>query len=841
MDAAGRLALKLQVTIWNICHPGVVMHALLQNLRFALRQLRKSPGFTATAILSLALGIGATTAVFSVVWAILMNPYPYANPDRMVHLRILQKDGGNNGFGMTAPQWQILRKSPVVEDAFLTDSWNLTVTGSDFPEDVNADYVSSNTFNFMGVAPSMGRQIQPSDAVDGQDPQPVVVLSYKFWQRHFNADTSMIGKTLQLVRKNYTIIGVAAPRFTWDDADVYLPKKITQDQKLGYYVGVRLKPGVTHDQADQALQPMIRQFAKDTPTHYPKGDIRFHVVGLNEDFVQRLGGTLYLLFTAVALLLLIGCGNVSILLLARGTARQHEFAIRSAVGATRRRMMMQLLTESLLLSISGAALGVALAYAALVKIVDTLPQFSFPHEASIHINLPVLIFAVAVAVLTGVLFGLWPAMEFSRPEVSQMMQAGTRKVAGSVAGRRTLGSLVGVQIALTLLMLAGAGAALEGFVKLSTVHLGYDPHNIMSVGIPVHDGSYGTWESRRAFFEALRQKIGETQGVGMAAISSNATPPSNGFNSTMQILGKPALADQNIRVNLVSEGYFPALRITLAQGRIWDEAENHNGATVAVINQTLARKYFPAGDALGHSFKIDGVVENLPYLVVAPSMKEAGANQWLRVVGIIEDKLDDGLDKPVKPEAFVPYTLAMGTYTQVLVRSDVSPLTLLHAIRKQVSTIDADQQTNGTVRDLDHWISTQPEYAQGQFISWLFGAFAVLALLLAAVGLYSVVSYSVAQRTNEFGIRMALGAPRGHVLQIVFRSMLVSVGVGIAAGLILAFALNKVLAQWAEGSSRDLGVLIGASLLLAAVAAIACAIPARRASRVDPMAALRYE
>lgn len=818
------------------------MQSLIQNLSFALRQLRKSPGFTFTAILSLALGIGATTAVFSVVYAILADPYPYANPDRMVHMRILQKGGGNNGFGTTAPQWQILRKSPVVEDAFITDQWNLTVTGSDFPEDVNADYVSSNTFNFMGVPGALGRLIQPSDAVDGQDPQPVAVLSYKFWHRHFNGDPSVLGHTLQLVRKNYTIVGVAAPRFTWDDADVYLPMKITQDQVKAFYCGLRLKPGVTHAQADAALQPLIQQFAKDTPTHFPKGDLRFHVVGLNEDFVQQLGGTLYLLFTAVALLLAIGCGNVSILLLARGTARQQEFAIRSAIGASRWVMIRQLLTEALLLSLTGALLGIGLAYVSLGKIVSSLPEYSFPHEAAIRINMPVLIFCVGVSVVTGLLFGLWPALEFSRPQVNQMMQGSSRRVAGSVNGRRTLSALIAAQIALTLLMLAGAGAALEGFVKMSQVPLGYDPHNIMSVGIPVHEGTYATWEARRAFFELLRQKVSETPGVKMAAISSNATPPNNGFENTFQILGKPPLQEQKLRANIVSEGYFPALKIPLAQGRIWDEAENHNGAAVTVINETMARKYFPKGDALGSSIKMEGLEEQPPYFFLAPGMKGEGKNSaWLRIVGVIQDKLDDGMDKPVKPEIFVPYTMAMGMYTQILVRSDVPPLSLLNAIRKQVATVDADQQTNGVVRDLEHWISTQPEYARGQFISWLFGAFAVLALLLAAVGLYSVVSYSAAQRTNEFGIRMALGAQRGHVLGIVFKSILLSVGGGVAAGLLLAFALNKVLAQWAEGSSRDPMMLVGATFVLGVAAVIACAIPARRASRVDPMTALRYE
>jgi predicted permease len=485
---------------------------------------------------------------------------------------------------------------------------------------------------------------------------------------------------------------------------------------------------------------------------------------------------------------------------------------------------------------------VGLAYLSLSRIVALLPQYSFPHEAAIAINLPVLLFCVGVAVVTGVLFGMWPALELSRPEVSQMMQGSSRRVAGSVNGRRTLTSLIGGQIALTLLMLAGAGAAVEGFMKLAHVRLGYDPHNIMSVGIPVHEGAYASWEARRAFFESLRQKAAETPGVTLAAISSNATPPENGYNGTMEILGKASIQEQKLRINAVSEGYFPALKIQMAQGRIWDETENHNGAMVAVVNETLARRYFPAGDALGSSFKVvDALKDVPPYVLIAPSMKAAGTNQWLRIVGIIQDKLDNGMDKPVEPEAFIPFTLVMGVYTQVLVRSEVPPLTLLHSIRKQVAAVDADQQTMGVVRDLEHWITNQPEWARGQFISWLFGTFAVLALLLAAVGLYSVVSYSVAQRTNEFGIRMALGAQRGHVLNIVFKSILLSVGCGIAAGLVLAFALNKVLAQWAAGSSRDPMMLLGAVVVLGVAAVIACAIPARRASLVDPMTALRCD
>jgi putative ABC transport system permease protein len=816
------------------------METLFQDFRYGLRQLIKMPGFTLTAVLSLALGIGATTAVFSVVYAILMDPYPYAAPDRMIHMRLITPTGDLRGFGLTGGQFQQIRKSPVVEDAFLEDDWNLTVTGSDLPEDVQAVYFSSNGFNFFGVPPFLGRGLQPSDAIDGQDPQPVVVLGYKFWQRHFNSDPAVLGKTIQLVRNNYTVVGVAASRFTWGDGDVYLPKKITQDQTLGYYVGIRLKPGVSHTQADAALQPLIQQFARETPKHFPPGlALKLHVVGLNEDFIKQLGGTLYLLFGSVALLLLIGCGNVSILLLARATARNQEFAVRAAIGASRGRIIRQLLTEALLLSITGAALGLLLAYKTIDLIVANLPEYSFPHEASIHINLPVLIFCIAIAIGTGILFGLWPAWQLSRPEVSQVMQASTRKTTTGVSGRKVHNTLIAGQIALTLLMLAGAGAAIEGFLRLMHTPLGYDPHNIMSVGIPIHDGTYKTWAERAPYFEQLHDRAAEVPGVTMAAISSNATPPSNGFNTKFEIVGKPASEDQSLRVNLVSPEYFPALKIPLLQGRIWDKAENHRGASLLVINQTLARRYFPGGDAVGHTLKLPEVTERPPYLLTAP-----GSNGSFLIIGIIADKRDDGLSNPILPEGFIPYTAAMGMYTQILIRSQVPPLTLLHAVRAAVNSVDHDQQTNGNPKDLEHWISEEPEYARGRLVAWLFATFAGLALALAAVGLYSVVSYSVVQRTNEFGIRMALGAPRGHVLRIVFASTVVSVGSGILAGLILSVALSKLMGHWAQesqASSRDPLLLFAATLALALVAAIACAIPARRAARVNPMTAIRYE
>ncbi len=646
----------------------------------------------------------------------------------------------------------------------------------------------------------------------------------------------MIGQNLQLVRKNYTIVGVAAPRFTWGDGDVYLPLKVTQDRTKAYYVGLRLKPGVTHQKADAALLPLIQQFAKESPTHFPSDHFQFHVAGLNDNFVRRLGGTLYLLFCAVALLLAIGCGNVSILLLARGTARHHEMAVRTAIGANRGRIIRQLLTESMVLSFTGAALGVLFAYRALAIMIDLLPKYSFPHEAAIQINVPVLVFSVVVASVTGILFGVWPALQLSRPEVSQVMQSSTRRVIGLVQGRMTHNVLIATQAALTLLMLAGAGAAMQGFLHLIHTPLGYDPINVMSVGIPVHDGAYPTWKARLAYFEALHSKAATVRGVTMTAISSNATPPSNGWQTGIEILGQPRREDQKVRVNFVSPGYFPLLKIPVAEGRIWDEAENHNAAHLVVINQTMARRYFENRDPVGLSLRIPDIKDEPPYVTAA-----LGADSWLQIVGVIADKRDDGLRNPIVPEIFVPYTLSMRVWTQILVRSDVSPLRLLHAIGMQVNSVDPDQQINGQVQDLEHWITGQPEYEQEQLVAWLFGAFALLALALAAVGLYSVVSYSVAQRTNEFGIRIALGAQRGHVLKIAFASPAASVGSGIVVGLALTLALNKVLAQWAEGSSRDPMLLLVVTVLLGVVAAVACCAPARRALGVDPITALRYE
>ncbi len=815
---------------------GLPVQSLLQDLRYGLRQLRKSPGFTATTVLSLALGIGATTAVFSVVYAVLLDPYPYADSDRMIHLVCKDKAGEDQWLYLTGPQYEQYRHAQSVESAMAEDQWNLTTTGGELPEDVNAHYFTGNGFNHFGVPVLMGRGLIPSDAPEGQDPQPVAVLGYKFWQQYYNGERDVIGKTIQLVHKNYIIVGVAQPRFTWGDADVYLPLKISSDPSRAYEVNTKLKPGVSHAAANAEFQSLFEQFARETPKHFPADGFRMQVAGLNDHFVQRLGKTLILLLAAVGLLLAIGCGNVSILLLARGTVREHEFAVRSAIGASRRRIVRQLLTEALVLSLGGAALGVLLAYQAVAAIVTLLPQFAFPHEAAIRINLPVLCFSVALAVLTGVFFGLSPAAQLSRPDVSQVMQASTKKVTGGVRGKRVHQMLIAGQITLTMLLLASAGAAIEGFIRLNHSHLGYDPHNVMSVGIPVHDNSYTTWEKRAAYFDLLLQRVTALPRVTSAGLSTNATPPSNGWRNRFEILGKPTLAEQQARINFVSPEYFPVLEIPLLAGRTWDQAETKRGAKLALINEALAKQYFPGGDPLGQQIRMPELKGEPPISLAVPD-----SDGWFEVVGVVADVFDDGLGKPVKPGIYIPYTVAMPVWTQILVRTTVPPLSVLREVRQQIHSVDADQQVEGHVRSLEDWITGQQEWAQEHLIALLFGAFAGLALLLAAVGLYSVVSYSVAQRTNEFGIRVALGARRADVLRLVMFSTAFSVGSGILAGVILALAFNRVITQWAQGSSIHTAVLLGVTVLLTSVAALASVLPAHRASTINPMQALRYE
>lgn len=811
------------------------MQVVLQDLRFAFRQIVHNLSFSLTAVLSLTLGIGATVAVYSILYSAVLHPWPYAGIERISDVWLTDNAGQEGTWDLTGPQIRQLRQTHAVEDVFATNYTTQTVTGSDVPDDVIVDEISGSGFQFLGLAPLLGRYIMPADVPDGQDPQPVAVLGYKFWQRHYRGDPAVVGKTIQLNHKSYAILGVMPVRFTWRDGDVYVPLKIESDATHRYGPEIKLKPGVSFEAAAAEFVPLFQQFDKQTPNVFPK-QFKVSVRGLADTYTRDLKKTMYLLFGAVSLLLAIGCGNVSILLLARSTARQHEFAIRSAVGASRVRIVRQLLTESLLLSGLGAGLGVLVAYQSIGFIIPRLPDHSYPYEADFHINLPVLFFSVGLAILSGVVFGLFPALQSSQPEISQVMQAGTRRLTGSVKGRRVHTALIAGQIALTLLLMTAAAAAIQRFVRMSRVPLGYEAEHVMSVTIPIRDNSHTTWADRSRFFTTLRDKIAPMPGVISAAISTNATPPSSGFRIPFEILGKPAAQTQEAHVEFVGPEYFSTLRIPFRSGRLWNRDEVARGATLVLVNQAFARRYFVGNDAVGHSLRVPQFASLPPMLLTAN-----GITGWMQIIGVVEDSLDDGLDKPVAPAVYAPYTLVMPPFTQILVRTQGEPLAQLHSIRQQIASIDPDQQVGGNVRDLEGWIEHEPEFERGRLISILFGAFAFLGLALAAVGLYSVVSYTVLQRTSELGVRVALGARRRDVLGLVGLSAGTSVGIGIVAGLVLSLSLNRLIARWIESGTRDPWMILAVSLMLIVVAALACIIPARRATAIDPMTALRYE
>jgi predicted permease len=498
-------------------------------------------------------------------------------------------------------------------------------------------------------------------------------------------------------------------------------------------------------------------------------------------------------------------------------------------------MIRQLLTESLALATIGAAIGILFAWRSLSVITALLPQNSFPSESVIRMNIPVLLVSVGLALVTTLVFGLWPALQLSRPEIGRLMQTSARRVAGSTNARRTHGAMISAQIALTILLLTAATAAAKGFLRLVNTELGYDPRNAISLPIPVHQNSHVSWQDRSQYFENLRAKLATMPEVVEASLSTNATPPLPIAGTRIEILGRQEAERPDVRVNLISPEYFSVLKIPLLQGRVWDHPETMRGAPLAIINRAMARRYWSDGDALGRQIRVPVLKDEPPFFPAA-----TGSTGWLQIVGIVGDSLNNGLRNPIKPAVFVPYTLRMPMYTQVLVRTRVPPLSILRDMRRQIVQIDPEQQTTH-VRDLQAWITGQDDYAQQRLVAVLFGLFSILALALAAIGLYSVVTYTVATRTNEFGIRMALGAKSTDVFRIALTSTAIHVGAGIVAGLLLCFAFDKLASKWVTESSRDPLILGGVTILLMATAFLASLVPARRAAAVDPMVAFRYE
>ena len=648
--------------VWSL----VWLEQLLQDVRYGVRVLAKNPAFTAIVVMTLALGIGAATAVFSIVYAVLINPYPFRDWQRLVTLNFRDQSGDIRCcLGPTGAQVQQLRRTNSIEEIVAFNHQSLTTTGGDLPEDLDAYFWTPNAISYFGVPPALGRGLVSSDAPEGQEPQPVAMLSYLFWQRRYGGDPNILGQSIELAHSKYKIVGVMSPSITWGGGDVYLPIKLTRDSNLQLGTSVRLKPGVSTEAANAELQPLFEEFARETPNNYPPG-LQVYLRPLSYGVMTGLGPPLRLLFGAVCLLLLIGCLNVSILLMARGAKRQYELAIRSALGAARARVMRMLLTESLMLAITGEILGIVLAYGIQRLLIQELPAYLVARKALIYINLPVLIFSIVLTLVTVLFFGLLPTLRFSRRELRHGMQLGSHRITGGW-GKQTRNILIAAQVALSLMLLAAAATSIRTFLRLMHTNLGYDPQNTVALGIPMHDNSYTTWEQRSVYFDQLQQKIASTPDVTAAALSINADPPFSGWITSFEILGKNLLGGQQVNAAFVSGDFFGALHIPLLSGRLWDRAETLRPAHLAVINETMARQYWPNGDAIGSQIRLPKLTSNPPSNLAGP-----GSNDWMEIVGVVGDVVNDGLRNPIKPQAYLPYTFLMPMQTQLLVRTRAS-------------------------------------------------------------------------------------------------------------------------------------------------------------------------
>ncbi|MGC2297305.1 MAG: ABC transporter permease, partial [Acidobacteriaceae bacterium] len=653
------------------------------DIRYGLRALRRNPGFAAVAVLSLALGIGATTAMFSLIYAVLLHPFPYAGADRIMNPILIDKQHPDDWswFSLSKPQMDELCLAAPVDSVLGFNNTPMEITRGALPEGISGIYLTENAGTFFGVHPLLGRNLEPSDAQNGG--RSVVVLNYRFWQRHFDGDPHVIGQILEINHAPYTIIGVMPRSFAFNDTtgvgDVYLPGSLMRDlanlPSVAYIPWIKLRPHVTLAAANAALEPIVRRLKQQPSDHWNLG-----LQPIIAPYQQETGRTLALLLAGVVLLLIIGCANCSILLLARGRTRRHELAIRSAIGASRWRIVRQLLVEAVVISSAGAILGVAASYW-LARLPLLLSPDSFPAESVIRINPPIFAFSVSLALLCGILFGLVPALRLSRHDSARMLPGRQIGVVAAPA-RHRWSALIAAQVALTLVLLATAGTAIRSFLHLMQMPLGYDPSNVLKLGIMLHVHDPGQWsriqsrEARTGYIEQIRQKIASVPGVSTVAVGIDATPPSMGAymgpESSFTIDGARDREQPQARVTLVDSRYFAALRIPLLQGRIWNTDEITRGDFIAVVNRAFAMRYFSSSSAVGRQLRIPGLTPRNRYAVAS-----AQSTAWRQIVGVVGDARNDGVDTPVVPAIYLPYTAVIPPYVQFFVRTQGDPLTSL--------------------------------------------------------------------------------------------------------------------------------------------------------------------
>jgi len=810
------------------------MQTLWQDLRYGLRGLRNRPGFACLAILTLALGIGATTTIFSVIQNVLLDPFPYTDAERVAMIQIhdaaSNRPGGRSAFQV--PEFlDYQSQNHVFEEVIGGGGEDVLQNTGEGTEQFTGGYVTPNTFQFLGVAPVLGRGLTPDDGKPGAP--PVFVMAYKMWLKQHNLDPSVLGRTFILNGTPTTLVGIMPPRFTKNAADLWRPLALSRsdpDVNRRYFVfQARLKPGITLRQAAADIDVIAHRVAQQYPQNYPK-QFTVNVVSWVDSLVGQFRKTLYTLAAAVGLLLLIACSNVANMLLARAAAREKEIAIRVSLGAGRARVVQQLLIESLLLALGGAILGCIFAYAGLKWLVVLIPDGLIPREAVIRLNVPVLLFSLAIAVCTALLFGLVPALQTARRDMVEPLRDSGKGISGGFRGGKLRNTLVVVEVALSLMLLVGAGLLMRSFIALQRVDLGLNPDNILVARLPLPRGQYETAASKHQFFRTVLARLHALPGV-VAVTETTTLPPYGGITSDIEIPGKTHGDRWESMVQLVSEGYFPTLGLRLLRGRVLSEAEVNDGRKIAVVNQTLAGRFFANEDPIGQRIKFN-VFETLPNGKVDDPVFE--------IVGIISDAKNRGIQEPPMPEAFVPYTLTGAFMRGVLVRTSSRPEALLNSVRREIWAVDRNVALTNT-GTLTEFLK-QFSYAEPQFSLILLGVFATVGLMLVAIGVYSVIAYTVSRQTHEIGIRMALGAGRADVLRMVVRMGLQLVALGVVIGLAASLGVTRVIASQVWGiSPHDPATITVVVAVMSAAGVAACYFPARRAMKVDPMVALRYE
>jgi putative ABC transport system permease protein len=807
-----------------------IVETIWQDLRFGLRVLRRNPGFTAMAALTLALGIGGTVVVFSLLDAVLLRPLPYPHSERLYRLFPLEGERKRGVEQATYPDfrdWQ--RQTRTFESLAAYDGASLNLTGTAEPERLEGSAVTAGFFSTLGVSPVLGREFR------SDDPESVAILSYALWQRRFGSDGGIIGKPIHLEGREYTVVGVLPPQvrfrpFPWavPVSEIFVPV-VPEPARNWHSVHVlgRLAPGVSKEQALAEMNGIAARLAQAYPESEQAQGIAFEP--LSQYVVSDAGQTAWLLLGAVAFVLLIACANVANLLLSQGAAREREMAIRTAVGASRGRILRQLLTESLLLAGSGGVIGVALAYWAIPLVGRIAPPFSSLfsrlEDAHLHLNWTVLGFSAILSVLSSVLFGVLPAWKATRPAQSSL-------AASRAGGMR--GGLIALEVALSFVLLVGAGLMMKSLIRLLEVNVGFRTEHLLTMDVSLSEAKHPTPEKQAAYFDRVLQRLTAMPAVVSVGAVTDLPLTRNETWNGFEIPG-PHPSQGTAGYHAVSPDYFRTMGIPLLNGRELGIGDSANSPLVGVINRSMANKYWPNESPVGKTIVV--------YRYVAERTSEGTHVQFkphlLEIVGIVGDVRQLGLDAPPDPELFIPYDQWPAQEMSLVLRFAAEPSPMIPRFEKEIWRVDPDQPVTD-IKTMDEWVGR--EAAGRRFILLLIGAFASIAAVLAAVGIYGVASYGMRQRTHEIGIRMALGARGQQVVWLILRQSLTWLLIGIAAGLAGAFALTRLLAAYLYAvratDTSTFALIILAQLTIAGLASF---IPAHRATKVDPMLALRYE